>query len=310
MAGEGAPEAATARGRCGVLSARRIAALMHSGALAANAPFAPDQTQPASVDLRLGARAFRVRASFLPGPARSVKDVLAQLTYDEISLEGDGAVLERGCVYVAELLERLALPADLSGAANPKSSTGRLDIFTRLITDCGERFDLAARGYRGPLYAEISPRSFSVRARLGSRLTQLRFRAHEGDAPPQTSFVLSDVELEEMHAREKLVDGALNLRDGVVLRVDLSQPLARGVVGYRAQKHTDVIDVDRVGRYAIEDFWESAAGPLRPKAHSRPRRLLHSRLARAPAHPGLPRRRDGAHGRRDRRVPRALRRLL
>jgi dCTP deaminase len=250
-------EASTPKGRRGVASSRRIAALIEAGALAAEAPFVPDQVQPASVDLRLGAKAFRVRASFLPGKDRSVEALLSQLTSDEISLEGDGAVLERGCFYVVPLLERLALPQDLSGAANPKSSTGRLDIFTRLITDRGERFDLVPSGYQGPLYAEISPRSFSIRARKGSRLTQLRFRQHDHDAPQQTSFALSDADLEAIHAREKLVDGALNLRDGVVLRVDLSQPLAGGIVGYRAQKHTEVIDVDRVGQYRIEDFWDA-----------------------------------------------------
>jgi len=241
---------------CGVLSSRGIGALIEAGAIAAAAPFAPGQVQPASLDLRLGPKAFRVRASFLPGKERRVADMLAQLTSDEISLRDDGAVLERGCFYVAPLQERLDLPPELSGAANPKSSTGRLDIFTRLITDRGERFDLAPPGYKGPLYAEISPRSFSVRAREGSRLTQLRFRRHAPGAPQQTSFALSDAELEAIHARESLVDGPLNLRDGVVLRIDLSQPLAGGIVGYRAQKHTDVIDVDRVGAYAIEDFWD------------------------------------------------------
>jgi len=197
-----------------------------------------------------------VRASFLPGEGRSVETMLSELSCDEIPLEGRGAVLERGCFYVVPLLERLALPASISGAANPKSSTGRLDIFTRLITDRGERFDLAPSGYCGPLYAEISPRSFSVRAREGSRLTQLRFRQHDPDAPQLTSFALSDRELQTIHAREKLVDGPLNVRDGVVLRVDLSQPLHEGVVGYRAQKHTDVIDVDAIGACRVEDFWD------------------------------------------------------
>jgi dCTP deaminase len=258
-------DASTPERRCGVLSSRRIAALIELGALSASAPFAPDQIQPASVDLRLGQKAFRVRASFLPGEDRSVETLLSQLTSDEISLDGNGAVLERGCFYVVPLLERLALPQDLSGAANPKSSTGRLDIFTRLITDRGERFDLAPCGYEGPLYAEISPRSFSIRARRGSRLTQLRFRQHDPGGLHQTSFTLSDPELAVIHGQEKLVDGPLNLRDGVVLRVDLSHPLHAGVVGYRAQKHTDVIDVDRVGAYRVEDFWDA----LRARADNR-----------------------------------------
>jgi len=248
--------------RAGVLSSRQIAVLAGAGAIWACAPFAADQIQPASLDLRLGAKAFRVRASFLPGRARGVADMLSQLKSDEISLEGEGAVLERGCFYVVPLMESLALPRLISGAANPKSSTGRLDIFTRLIADRAERFDLVEPGYGGPLYAEISPRSFSVRARAGVRLNQLRFRQHDADAPQQTSFTLSDPDIAAAHAQTPLVDGPLNLREGVVLRVDLSEPLAKGVVGYRAQKHTDVIDLDRIGAYRVADFWDEL--PARP----------------------------------------------
>ncbi len=238
----------------GVLSSRQIGELFATGAIRAGAPLAPTQIQPASLDLRLGPKAYRVRASFLPGRSRTVEELLLALTYDEIPLDGPGAVLERGCFYVVPLQESVALPERVSGAANPKSSTGRLDIFTRLITDRGDRFDLVEPGYRGPLYAEVSPRSFSVRARAGSRLNQLRFRLHEQDAPPQTHFLLSDTELAALHLRTPLVDGALNLRDGVVLRVALSD--IGPVVGYRAQKHTDVIDVDRIGAYRVDDFWD------------------------------------------------------
>jgi dCTP deaminase len=171
-------------------------------------------------------------------------------------------VLERGCFYVVPLMESLALPQDVSGAANPKSSTGRLDIFTRLIADRADRFDLVPAGYRGPLYAEVSPRSFSVRARAGTRLNQLRFRQHDASEPQRTSFALSDEALADVQVRTPLVDGPLTLRDGAVLRVDLSEPLAAGVVGYRAQKHTDVIDLDRIGVYRVEDFWDAL--PARP----------------------------------------------
>ena len=248
--------------RAGVFSGGQIAALIRDTAIAAKAPIAPGQIQPASLDLRLGATAYRVRASFLPGRSRSVAEMLSQLKSDEIELSGEGAVLERGCFYVIPLLEELALPENVSGAANPKSSTGRLDIFTRLIADRAERFDLVESGYRGPLYAEVSPRSFSVRARVGTKLNQLRFRRHEPEAPLKTSFALTDEALAAVHAQAALVDGPLNLRDGVVLRVDLSEPLAAGVVGYRAQKHTDVIDLDRIGGYGIEDFWDRL--PVRP----------------------------------------------
>jgi dCTP deaminase len=239
----------------GVLSSRQINAMAETGAIRAAAPLAAGQIQPASLDLRLGAKAYRVRASFLPGKERGVGDILAALAYDEMSLEGAGAILERGCVYVVPLMEGLALAADISGAANPKSSTGRLDIFTRLITDRGERFDEVEPGYDGPLYAEVSPRSFSVRARKGSRLNQLRFRARPGGAG-QGSFALSDAALADIHRKTPLVDGALNLRDGVVLRVALGSETFGGVIGYRAQKHADVIDVDNVGAYAIDDYWD------------------------------------------------------
>ncbi len=240
----------------GVLSSRQIGELFAASAIRAAAPLAPTQIQPASLDLRLGAKAYRVRASFLPGRGRTVEELLSALTYDEISLDGHGAVLERGCFYVVPLQESVALPERVSGAANPKSSTGRLDIFTRLITDRGDRFDLVEPGYRGPLSAEVSPRSFSVRARAGSRLNQLRFRLHEKDAPRQAHFLLSDAALAALHERAPLVDGSLNLRDGVVLRVALAPEAIGPVVGYRAQKHTDVIDVDRLAAYRIDDFWD------------------------------------------------------
>lgn len=244
----------------GVLSSRQIAAMAEAGEIRVSAPLARGQIQPASLDLRLGPRAYRVRASFLPGKDRGVGDILSALAYDEMSLEGDGAILERGCVYVVPLMESLALPANVSGAANPKSSTGRLDIFTRLIADRGERFDEVAPGYQGPLYAEVSPRSFSVRARMGSRLNQLRFRVRpqggQGHGHGQGALALSDAALADLHLRFPLVDGPLNLRDGMVLRVALGAEAFGGIVGYRAQKHTDVIDVDRVGAYRIDDYWD------------------------------------------------------
>ncbi len=262
MSNSGQEASHAASGGIGVLSGRGIARLFGAGVISSASPRNPTQIQPASLDLRLGEKAYRVRASFLPGRNRRVETMLAALASDEISLTGEGAVLERGCVFVVPLIERLALPADLSGAANPKSSTGRLDIFTRLITDQGERFDLVEPGYRGPLYAEVCPRSFSVRVRAGSRLNQLRFRQHPLRDPQQSGFALSDAALDALHAKTALVDGPLNLRDGVVVSVDLSEPLNSGVVGYRAQKHTDVIDVDRIGAYRVDDFWDRL--PVRP----------------------------------------------
>ena len=164
------------------------------------------QFQPASLDLRLGARAYRVRASFLPGNEHSVRERLDALRSgdDEISLEGNGAVLERGCVYVIPLLEHLNLPDSIiSAIANPKSSTGRLDIFTRLITDNSDVFDRVARGYEGPLYAEVSPRSFSVRVRKGSKLNQIRFRRLNSQQLEGSDFGIKEKDLRERHEKTR-----------------------------------------------------------------------------------------------------------
>ena len=232
----------------GLLARQRILALAHTGALAASAPVEDTQMQPASLDLRLGSEAFRVRASFLPGTGRSVLDRLMSLNPERVSLEDDGAVLEKGIVYIAPLLERLALPAGVSGAANPKSSTGRLDIFTRLIVDGSDAFDAVPEGYFGPLWCEISPRSFSVRVRKGSRLNQLRFR---GGGP----LVLDADALGRRHEAAPLVDQPIALRDGLIVHIGLAGADGE-VVGYRAIRNSDVIDVDRVGGYAAGDFWE------------------------------------------------------
>jgi dCTP deaminase len=233
----------------GLLARQRIAALARDGGVSAATPIEAAQLQPASLDLRLGAEAFRVRASFLPGKRASVVDRLKSLNPERVSLAGDGAVLEKGIVYIAPLMERLALPPGVSGAANPKSSTGRLDIFTRLIVDGSDAFDHVPAGYAGPLFAEISPRSFSVRVRTGTRLNQLRFR--DGGA----AAVLDAEALRARHAALPLVDRPLSLREGLIVHVGLAGEPAE-VVGYRAIKNSDVIDVDRVGSYAAQDFWE------------------------------------------------------
>ena len=248
----------------GLFSRQRLRALAEAGAVSAERPFEPTQFQPASLDLRLGKEAFRVRASFLPGRGKNVRERLESLCPERISLEGDGAVLEKGIVYVAPLLERLDLPAGLSGAANPKSSTGRLDIFTRLIVDGSEAFDDVPIGYRGGLWVEISPRSFSVRAREGSRLNQLRIRSREPGQDGVFNFSMSDEAVRRRHEASKLVDGPLKLRDGLIVHVGLAGS-SGDIVGYRAIKNGNVIDVDRPGAYAAEDFWE----PLRARADNR-----------------------------------------
>ena len=232
--------------------------------IAATRPTAEFEFQPASLDLRLSKEAYRVRASFLPGRTRNVKEHLQTLNPEPISLAGDGAVLEKGIVYIARIAEHLALLPSVSGAANPKSSTGRLDIFTRLIGNRAEAFDEVPLGYRGELWLEISPRSFSVRVREGSTLNQIRFRNRNSSQMGRLSFALSDDDLRGRHAQARLVDRDLEVREGLVLRVALSG-LSNGVVGYRAIKNGNVIDVDRPGGYAAEDFWE----PIRARADGR-----------------------------------------
>jgi len=207
----------------------------------------PSQIQPASVDLRLGAVAWRVRASFLPGPQATVREKLDSVALHEIDLT-DGAVLETGCVYVVPLLESVELSFRVSGIANPKSSTGRLDVFTRLITDRAQAFDRLEPGYRGPLYAEISPRTFPILVRKGSRLNQLRIRR----GSPQ----FTDTQLKRLHAETPLVDGSADIENGLALSVDLKGNSARQQVGWRAKRHTGIIDIDQ--RRALDplDFWD------------------------------------------------------
>ncbi|MGA0597142.1 2'-deoxycytidine 5'-triphosphate deaminase [Enterovirga sp. CN4-39] len=244
-------------GRPGLLPRQAIRTLVERGYVRAGDPLEDGQFQPASLDLRLGANAYRVRASFLPGPGSSVEDKLEILRWERIDLS-QGAIFERGCVYVVELSERLSLPRTISAAANPKSSTGRLDVFTRLITDRSEVFDAVEAGYSGPLYAEVSPRTFSIKVRQGTRLNQIRFRQH-GSAKEEAGL-LGDHALRDLHARSPLVDsGELAVRNGLVLRIELGGLGEDRLVGYRAQRHTDVIDVERIGGYHAADFWEPIA---------------------------------------------------
>jgi len=230
----------------GVLPDRDIEALIGAGAIAADPAIAPEQVQPASLDLRLGAVAYRIRASFLPGGAATVAARLPDLAMHRIDLTG-GAVLEKGCVYLVPLAEHLALPSDVSAVANAKSSTGRLDLLTRTISDRGTEFDRIPAGYRGPLYAEICPRSFSVLVRPGQRLNQIRFR--RGQA------ALTDAELAALHAATPLVDGPAVIAGGLGFSVDL-RPESGALVGWRAKPHAGLIDLDRLGHYAPSDFWE------------------------------------------------------
>lgn len=232
----------------GILADREIAALFDAGRLTAPRPLDGDQIQPASLDLRLGQTAFRVRASFLPGPDHAVADKLDRLKLHEIDLS-NGAVLETGCVYIVPLLESLDLPAGISASANPKSSTGRLDIFTRVMADNTQEFDKIPQGYSGPLFLEVSPRTFPIVARTGSRLSQVRFRkGHAG---------LDEAALAALHKSDVLVasDRPNISGGGIALSVDLEGG-PDGLAGYRGKHHTAVIDVDKKAAHDILDFWE------------------------------------------------------
>ncbi|MFG1204264.1 2'-deoxycytidine 5'-triphosphate deaminase [Xanthobacter aminoxidans] len=233
----------------GILPAEAIGALKASGAIACRKALDDDQIQPASLDLRLGRTAWRVRASFLPGAGVSVKERLGDLALHDFDLT-KGAVLETGCVYLVELFERLKLPVDLAAAANPKSSTGRLDVFVRVITDGARAFDTIPAGYNGPLYLEISPRTFPILVRTGSRLSQVRFRRGVSR--------LSDLELLNLQTAECLVDATSPdvAAGGIALGVDLAGDALGGLMGFRAKKHTGVIDVDQAGVLDVADFWE------------------------------------------------------
>jgi dCTP deaminase len=230
----------------GVLASQQIIAMCENGEIIPQAPLAPTQVQPASLDLRLGSVAYRIRASFLAGTGRKVADRLHAFEMHRVDLS-NGAVLEKGCVYLVPLQETLALPPHVQAVANAKSSTGRLDLLTRVITDGGVEFDRIPAGYHGPLYAEICPRSFSVLVRPGMRLNQIRFR--HGQA------VLNDAELRALHSSDTLVNGEALIQDGLGFSVDLN-PGAGSLVGYRAKPHTGVIDLDRIGAYEPRDFWE------------------------------------------------------
>ena len=215
----------------GILPDRQLRGLIDASVIRADRPFGQRQVQPASIDLRLGAKAYRLRASFLPGEGRKVADRLTEdLVMHTVDLS-EGAVLETGCVYLAPLQEILDLPPGLTAAMNPKSSTGRIDVFTRVITDGGVVFDQAPPEYRGPLYAEICPCTYSILAREGDRLSQVRFR--QGAHAP--------------------------LRE-VTVSVDLAG-FDDGIVGYRARRHAGLVDLSKIGDHAASRYWEPLLAP-------------------------------------------------
>jgi dCTP deaminase len=234
----------------GILPSQAIRELVRSHEIQAAAGIEEEQVQPSSLDLRLGATAYRVKASFLPGPRATVRDKIEAFGMHEIDLR-EGAVLEKGCVYIVPLQEHLALSSRIYGLANPKSSIGRLDVFTRLIIDHTAEFDRVRGGYEGPLYVEVSPRAFSVVVREGSRLNQLRLR--------RGSHSYSDTALRRLHEQAGLIDKELageDLSSGIPLTIDLPSEPPGAPIGFKARPHTGLIDLDRIGHYAVEDYWE------------------------------------------------------
>ena len=236
----------------GIFPTQTLRELIEKGAIKTTQPITPDLVQPASIDLRLGEFAWRVQASFLAGPDATVEEKVRAFEMHRIDLTG-GAVLEKGCVYIVPLLESLDLPNDVSAFANPKSSTGRLDIFTRVISDRGTRFDLIRAGYTGPIYAEVSPKTFSIAVQTGSRLTQLRLRRGRSEVAPD--------DLLRLHEESRLIDGSVDPieiaeHQSLSLRLDLAGNDMNGVVGWRARHHAGIIDVDKPDNYDPADFWE------------------------------------------------------
>jgi len=243
----------------GVLPAQKIKELIAAGYLSATEEIQDAQIQPASCDLRLGPVAYRVRASFLPGWHSSVARKIEDLRMHEIDLS-QPAVLERGCVYIVPLMESLRLPPEISGRANPKSTTGRLDIFTRLLTDYGTEFERIEAGYKGGLYVEIVPRTFSVVVGQGTKLNQLRF-IRGIDHPP------SDMQLNKLDKKETLVylkDGQAKdayISEGLRISIDLEGIQGSELVGYRAKRHSPLIDLSRIDHYDPFEFWEPIRAP-------------------------------------------------
>ena len=231
----------------GVLPAHGIANMIREQQIWASGGVLDDQIQPASLDLRLGEVAYRIRASFLPGAAGTVQDKLEQLAYHRVDLK-NGAVLETDCVYLVPLMEAVSLPERTAGFANPKSSTGRIDVFTRLITDFGTEFDKVPAGYKGYLYLEVSPRTFPILVRTGSRLSQVRFRRGAANH--------NDAELKRLHDEIGLVNGKANIDNGLGLSIDLEGDKETGLVGYRGKRHAGLIDVDRKDALPILQYWE------------------------------------------------------
>ena len=245
----------------GILPWQEIGRLVQSGRISASPDVSDSQIQPASIDLRLGKEAYRVEASFLRGRSATLLTKVHELLVDKIDLsQPTPPLLEPRVVYIIPLLERLNLPDDIRGKANPKSTTGRLDIFTRLITECGDEFDRVPKGYSGELYVEVSSRTFPVRLRAGMKLNQLRFERGSLDS-------LGNGNLRQLSNEQQLIydakgsPGKAHIDDGVVITVDLQGDDWSDTVAYKARGSDRPVELDRINHYDPADFWEAIARP-------------------------------------------------
>ena len=243
------------RSQAGILTDHLLRELVQSGAVSCDIPIEERQYQPASLDVRLGGIAYRIRSSFVPG-IRAVEDVLGDLVMYPLDLARNG-ILEKNQVYLAPLQESLSLPPEIAVRSNPKSSTGRLDMLTRVISDESYRFDDVRAGYRGRLYLEIVPKSFTVRVAPGVSLNQLRFLRGE--------CLLDDAALRELYHHAPLLRDTSDapiaaqdacIQDGLLMSVDLRGVKNRGIIGYKAKKNSHIVDVSEIGAYDAADFWE------------------------------------------------------
>ena len=232
----------------GILSSENIHQLINNKDIRATESIHKDQIQPASLDVRLGDIAYRIRASFLPNSSQSVMEKMQDITYHSIDLT-EGAVLEAGCIYLIPLMESLHLPKKISCSANPKSSTGRIDVFTRLLTDYGTQFNAITAGYKGSLYLEVSPRTFSIFVKPQSRLAQIRFRIGESKN--------TDKDIKELHKKNPLIRGYNpNINNGLAISIDLEGHQDTNIIGYRAKHNAGLIFVDEVGQLNWKQYWE------------------------------------------------------
>ena len=256
------PEIYEHRGGNGILPWQEITRLVRAGRISASADIPDSQIQPASIDLRVGHEAYRVQASFLRGRSATLLTKVSELHVSTIDLtQPTPPLLEPGVVYVIPLLESLKLPSDVHGVANPKSTTGRLDVFTRLITECGDEFDRVPKGYSGQLFIEVSSRTFPIRVRQGMKLNQLRFVRG-------TSEPLRDGTLKDVSRKQCLVynaDGTPrkdHIGDGVEITVDLEGESASDIVAYKAKRVSPKpIELDKINYYDPADFWEAIRRP-------------------------------------------------